>query len=139
MKLEELLYENEIPSDPISLDGGEAMEFADGVDRLEELENHGVFEVRFTPEYTGVVAVKVTHYSAGAPMHISTSRGAGYGDAEPPEDEELEWDVVGAVVSLDENDENGRLFLSWKDCPVDIHPSSVDDIENRLLSKVPNR
>lgn len=35
--------------------------------------------------------IKVIHYSAACPMRIT---GTGFGDVEPPEDEEFEFDVL---------------------------------------------
>jgi hypothetical protein len=46
-------------------------------------------EVRGIP--CGIV---VDGYTPGRPMHISKFPGAGYGDAEPPEPEEIEWHLI---------------------------------------------
>jgi len=38
--------------------------------------------------------VVVDCYTPGRPMHISKFAGAGFGDAEPPEPEEIEWHLI---------------------------------------------
>lgn len=39
------------------------------------------------------VVVQVTHYQRPCPMRVT---GTGYGDAEPPQDEEIDFDILGS-------------------------------------------